>query len=155
MARMGLGRTGSKRYKGYLRSPAWNWRRQRWFRDLRAAGVEPACQVCGLTLEATGSLDLHHTSYKGVEYNEETGKWSAREKDRDLLPMCRHDHEALHRIMDGRREYHGWNRRRATVVIAAHLRRQFEALSEEAQRAVRYQRIVEIRERGTDDHTAR
>lgn len=119
-------KTGKARnaYAGYLRSGAWAWRRQRWFRDCRKAGTEPACQVCQLTLTEAKSLDLHHTSYTGVHINPD-GTFRAEESDKDLLPYCRDHHEALHRILDNRRsDYWGWDRRRATTVITAILARQ-------------------------------
>lgn len=119
-------KTGKSRnaYAGYLRSGAWAWRRQRWFRDCRKAGTEPACQVCQLTLTEAGTLDLHHTSYTGVHINGD-GTFRAGEADKDLLPYCRNHHEALHRILDDRRsDYWGWDRRRATTVITAILARQ-------------------------------
>lgn len=122
MSRLGLHRTRSSGYRKYLRTQAWHWRRQRWFRDRRAEGVEPACQVCGIRLEDAGTLDLHHVSYDGVTEHED-GTWSAQEADGDLMPLCREDHQAVHRMMDRRREFYGWNRYRATVVIVAHLKR--------------------------------
>lgn len=118
-------RTGQHRhaYTGYLRSGAWAWRRQRWFRDCRARGTEPACQVCRITLAEATSLDLHHTRYDGVHINAD-GSYRSEEPDADLLPYCREHHEALHRILDDRRaDYWGWNRRRATVVITGILAR--------------------------------
>lgn len=121
MARFGLNRTGNGAYREYLRSQQWGFRRVRWFRDCRARGFEPACQVCGLTLAEAGSLDLHHTSYAGV-HREQDGTWRARESDTDLMPMCREHHRQLHRMMDGKKEFYGWDRRRATVVIVARLR---------------------------------
>lgn len=121
MARLGLDRTGSPAYRQYLRSQQWGFRRVRWFRDCRARGYEPACQVCGMTLAEAGSLDLHHTSYAGVGQDAE-GTWRARESDEDLMPMCREHHQQLHRMMDGKKEFYGWDRRRATVVIVARLR---------------------------------
>lgn len=132
MARMSLARTGNRRYKnGYLRSQAWGWRRQRYFRDLRAAGFEPACQVCNILMvsyrQREGKdLDLHHVSYDGVSYDEDTGKWIAAEADEDLMPMCRICHQDLHRIMDRPRDHNGWSRENATISIIVHLRRQLE-----------------------------
>lgn len=127
MSRMSLARTGSQDYRNYLRSRAWNWRRRRWFRDVRAAGREPACQVCGLRLEDTDSLDLHHVSYAGV--GKVDGRWAATEADEDLLPLCRADHQAVHRMLDRSKDFYGWDRRRATVVIIAHLVREREERS--------------------------
>lgn len=122
MSRLSLTRTGSTEYqRGYLRSRAWNWRRRRWFRDHRNSGFEPACQVCGLRLDEAGSLDLHHVSYEGVKQHPD-GSWASEEEDADLMPLCRTHHQAVHRLMDRKRDFHGWNRRRATAVIVAFLR---------------------------------
>lgn len=121
MSRNGLNRTGNKQYRRYLRSQQWGFRRVRWFRDCRARGYEPACQVCGVTLVDGDSLDLHHVSYEGVSWDDTTQQWVAREADEDLMPMCREHHQQLHRIMDGRKEFYGWDRRRASVVIIARL----------------------------------
>ncbi|HRO31608.1 hypothetical protein [Citricoccus sp.] len=121
MARLSLTRTGSESYRDYLRSPAWGFRRVRWFRDARARGAEPACPVCQLTLDEAGSLDLHHLRYDGVHRDPVTGAWKAREKDEDLMPMCRAHHEQLHASLDARKEYLGWDRRRATVLIVVRM----------------------------------
>lgn len=124
MSRFALTRTGNEGYRAYLDSEAWAERRQRWFDDCRAAGFEPACQVCSVTLTAHGSLDLHHVDYDGVSQDTETGEWSAQERHKDLLPMCRACHMELHRRMDTPRAYYGWSRRRATVHIAARMRKE-------------------------------
>ena len=124
MARFGLHRTGSAAYQGYLRSQAWGYRRVRWFARCRADGVEPACQVCAVTLAEAGSLDLHHLSYDGVVQEPSGGGWKAREVHEDLMPLCREHHQRLHQIMDGRKEFFGWDRRRASVVIVARMIRQ-------------------------------
>ena len=87
-------------------------------------GYEPACQVCGVRLETAGTLDLHHVSYAGVIEGPD-GRWIAGEADADLVPMCRDHHRRLHRMMDRRGEFYGWDRGRATVVIIAHLRREW------------------------------
>lgn len=112
--RTGAGRAG---YAAYLKSGAWAWRRQRWFRDCRRHGFEPACQVCGITLSELGALDLHHLNYDGVIIGDD-GTFEAKEADAALLPFCRAHHEALHRILDDRRgDYWGWSRARATTVV--------------------------------------
>ncbi|MGM7670253.1 hypothetical protein [Microbacterium sp. A93] len=121
MARLSLTRTGSTDYRDYLRSPAWGFRRVRWFRDARARGCEPACLVCQLTLDEAGSLDLHHLRYNGVGRDPATGAWRAREAHEDLMPMCRAHHKQLHASLDARKEYLGWARRRATVHIVVRL----------------------------------
>lgn len=125
MARLSLHRTGNSDYsRGYLRSRAWFARRRRWFEEVRAMGMEPGCVVCGMT-EAAGrqdqvSLDLHHVSYAGVDKTE-SGRWVAAEEHQDLMPMCRGHHQRLHRMMDGRKEFYGWDRERATIWIITHL----------------------------------
>ena len=121
MARLSLTRTGSTGYRNYLRSPAWGFRRVRWFRDARARGCEPACPVCQRTLDEAGSLDLHHLCYNGVHRDPATGAWQAKERDEDLMPMCRTHHEQLHAVLDARKEYFGWDRRRATVLIVVRM----------------------------------
>lgn len=50
------------------------------------------------------------------------GSWVAREADEDLMPLCRDHHQAVHRVMDRKRDFYGWDRRRATLVIVAYLR---------------------------------
>lgn len=77
--------------------------------------------MCGATVAELGSLDLHHVSYEGVSYDDTTKQWVAKESDEDLMPLCRPHHRDLHRIMDGRKEFFGWDRRRASVVIIARL----------------------------------
>lgn len=124
MGRFGLHRTGSAAYKRYLRSQAWGYRRVQWFAQCRADGAEPACQVCAITLAEAGSLDLHHLSYDGVVQDPFGGGWKAREAHEDLMPLCREHHQRLHQIMDGRKEFFGWDRRRASVVIVARMIRQ-------------------------------
>ncbi|WP_261623257.1 hypothetical protein [Nesterenkonia marinintestina] len=125
MSRASLTRTGSPAYQGYLRSQQWGFRRVRWFRDRRAEGFEPACQVCDRTLTDLGSLDLHHTSYEGVGWDEDTQKWWAEEADEELMPMCRDHHGRLHDRLDRRGDFYGWSRHRASIVIAAQMRREY------------------------------
>lgn len=121
MSRLGLHRTGSTAYRNYLRSPQWGFRRVRWFRECRKWGFEPVCQVCRKSLVDAGSLDLHHVSYEGVGWDEQRNQWIAAEQHTDLIPMCRNHHQQLHQMMDGRKEFYGWDRRRATVVIIRRL----------------------------------
>ena len=93
----------------------------RWFRECRKWGFEPVCQVCRKSLVDAGSLDLHHVSYEGVGWDEQRNQWIAAEQHTDLIPMCRNHHQQLHQMMDGRKEFYGWDRRRATVVIIRRL----------------------------------
>lgn len=77
-----------------------------------------------MRLEDVGSLDLHHVSYDGVT-KDDRGQWVASEADDDLMPLCRTHHNKLHQIIDEHgRDYQGWNRRRASVVILGRLRRE-------------------------------
>ena len=77
------------------------------------------CLVCGVG----GALDLHHTSYDGVKQRTD-GSWVAGEADGDLMPLCRGCHEDLHAELDRRRrDFWGWDRRRATAVLVVGLRR--------------------------------
>lgn len=118
-------KTGARaaRYRGeYLSSPAWWERRRVWFETVAAAGQVAVCQVCGADYELK-SLDLHHTSYEGVTQDGE-GAWVAGEAHEDLMPLCREDHEMIHREFDVRgRDFRGWDRRHATAVVVIGLRR--------------------------------
>ena len=117
---MSLGRRGDAGYlKGSLRSPAWFDRRRAWFRSVVQRGQVVVCLVC----REAGPVDLHHTSYDGVR-QESSGEWVAGEADEDLMPLCRGCHEDLHRELDRRRrDFWGWDRRRASAVIVIGLRR--------------------------------
>ena len=116
-----LARSGNRQYqRGYLRSAAWFRRRDRWFAKVEDRGLVAVCQVCG----APGSLDLHHVSYDGVRRDDETGTWRAGEKHEDLMPLCREHHQAVHDEFDRRRrDFWGWDRRRATAVVVVGLRK--------------------------------
>lgn len=110
-------------YQGYLSSTPWKARRRRYFETVKAAGFEPACQVCFATLAELGVLDLHHVSYDGVK-EVAPGRFRAQEKDEDLVPLCRDHHEQLHRTFDQHRlTYWGWDRKRATVVVINYMRK--------------------------------
>lgn len=121
------GSTERARYGAYLSSNSWRARRRLYFEAVRAAGFEPACQVCLALLKDIGSLDLHHVSYDGV-IDQGAGRFRSEEPDEDLVPLCREHHEALHkRLDDYRYNYWGWDRRRATVVIIKHMKRHLKA----------------------------
>lgn len=115
-----LARSGNQAYQtGYLRSGAWFRRRRAWFAAIEGRGQQVVCLVC----ETGGSLDLHHADYKGVTQTA-TGAWVAGEADEDLMPLCRGCHEDLHAELDRRRrDFWGWDRRRATAVLVVGLRR--------------------------------
>lgn len=114
------------KYNAYLKSGAWQKRRRTYFAAVRASGFEPACQVCQKMLKDLGSLDLHHVSYDGVVKLPD-GRFQSREADRDLVPLCREHHEAIHQQLDSHRyDYWGWDRRRATVVILSSMKKTYE-----------------------------
>lgn len=115
-----LGRSGNAAYAtGYLRSGAWFRRRRAWFSAVETTGRQVVCLVCG----TDGPLDLHHVDYAGVRQAAD-GSWIAGEADEDLMPLCRGCHETLHAELDRRRrDFWGWDRRRATAVLVVGLRR--------------------------------
>lgn len=117
---LSLGRSGNVAYtSGYLRSGAWFARRRAWFAAIEDSGRVVVCLVCG----AGGALDLHHVDYDGVRQRA-NGSWVAGEADEDLMPLCRVCHELLHAELDRRRrDFWGWDRRRATAVLVVGLRR--------------------------------
>lgn len=88
----------ANRYRtGYLTSPAWFARRDRWFRENSAAGGDLRCAGCRRPAPKR-HLELHHVSYDGVVDN--GGSWQAREQHGDLIPMHPACHELLHRLID-------------------------------------------------------
>lgn len=114
-----LARSGNQAYQsGYLRSGAWFRRRRAWFAAVEATGRAVVCQVCG----TAKNLDLHHMNYVGV-HQASTGVWVAGEADEDLMPLCRGCHDDLHAELDRRRrDFWGWDRKRATAIIVVGLR---------------------------------
>ena len=75
----------SRSYRtGYLKSPAWFARRDRWVRAHAHTGVPLTCRACGHSATAA-ELELHHTDYHGV--HNEGGQWRAREPHSDLVPL--------------------------------------------------------------------
>lgn len=83
---------------GYLHSPAWFARRDRWFRTQAAFGRKVACAACGRTAPTT-QLELHHLDYTGVQTLLD-GRWQAAERHDDLVPMHPYCHELLHRLIE-------------------------------------------------------
>jgi len=82
---------------GFLRSPAWFARRDRWFHARAATGVPVLCALC----DAVGdhrTLELHHLDYAGVVRG--ARGWRSLERDEDLLPLHPACHELLHRLID-------------------------------------------------------
>lgn len=106
-------RTRRASYDAYLGSGAWSDKRKQWYAAwLTAAGVEPSCLVCGRrwTLKAG---HLHHATYDRL----------GAESVRDLLPLCRRDHKALHAVIDSHPTWRRAARQTATAAIIAALRR--------------------------------
>ncbi|WP_461475352.1 hypothetical protein [Microbacterium sp. HJ5] len=89
--------TGRSYRSGYLKSPAWFERRDRWFRAHARIGIPLACQACGNSA-TPAELELHHTDYDGVY--QEGEQWRAREAHGDLVPLHPACHELLHRLID-------------------------------------------------------
>ena len=95
-----------------MASQQWFALRERWAADWAARdGTEPHCLICG----AEWSLcdDLHHRTYERL----------GREADRDLIPLCRSCHSALHRVLESDRSWRRLNRAQATDLIVLRLRR--------------------------------
>jgi hypothetical protein len=105
------------RYAAYIDSRKWLDRRERWHADhLRLTGAEPVCVVCGQPWRLRAD-DLHHASYTRL----------GDEAHRDLIPMCRADHQALHELWDTNPAWRRLGRERATAGIVAALRRRHGA----------------------------
>ncbi len=64
-------------YKRYIKSAQWAAVKQRY----RASKLPQVCRVCGAR-----RVDLHHRTYDHLGH----------EPLRDLVPLCRADHQALH-----------------------------------------------------------
>ena len=113
--------TTNRAYRtGYLRSPAWFARRDRWFRAHARTGIPLTCEACGHAA-TPAQLELHHTDYRGV-YNE-GGQWRAREEHVDLVPLHPGCHELLHRLIDRDTVLsRGRDRRTASAVALDRLR---------------------------------
>lgn len=88
----------SRSYRaGYLKSPAWFARRDRWFRAHARTGIPLTCHACERAA-TPAELELHHTDYHGVY--KVSGQWRARERHGDLVPLHPGCHELLHRLID-------------------------------------------------------
>lgn len=99
-------------YEAYINSRAWSDKRKQWYAAwLTVAGVEPSCLVCGRRWTLKGG-HLHHATY---------GRLGA-ESVRDLLPLCRRDHMALHAVIDSHPTWRRADRQTATAAIIAALR---------------------------------
>jgi hypothetical protein len=101
-------------YCNYMASEQWFDLRERWAADWAARrGAEPRCLICDL--EWALCVDLHHRTYDRL----------GRETDRDLIPLCRTCHGALHRTLESDRSWRRLNRAQATDLIVVALRRKY------------------------------
>ena len=100
-------------YCDYMSSPQWFALRERWAKDWTTRHcIEPCCLICGVPwLLERG--DLHHRSYSRLGH----------ERSRDLIPLCRICHMALHRVLEFDRSWRRLDRAQATDLIVKALRR--------------------------------
>ncbi|CDJ99838.1 MULTISPECIES: HNH endonuclease signature motif containing protein [Micrococcales] len=82
---------------GFLRSPAWFARRDRWFTQQAALGWPLVCAACGRPASKR-QLQLHHLDYTGVTIIQ--GRYKALEAHEDLIPLHAYCHDLLHRLID-------------------------------------------------------
>lgn len=102
---------------GYLRSPAWWARRQRFLQGR----AEIRCECLGESLTER-TAHVHHVSYAGVRQRSD-GSWVAEESDEDLMVLCAWCHERVHQLMDRDRGWSSSGRRAATVAIIRTIQR--------------------------------
>lgn len=69
-------------YRSYIRSPAWEEVKRRFYRSRLYRG---RCEAC---LATDKPLDLHHKTYTRLGY----------ERLSDLIPLCRECHEKTHEV---------------------------------------------------------
>jgi hypothetical protein len=102
----------SAAYCNYMASQQWFARRERWASEWDTRhGSEPHCLV--YDVEWALCDDLHHRTYDRL----------GSEGYRDLIPLCRSCHGALHRILETDRSWRRLNRAQATDLIVLALRR--------------------------------
>jgi 5-methylcytosine-specific restriction endonuclease McrA len=101
-------------YGGYMGSPEWFRRREWWLEEYRAArsGQEPVCAACGAPWTLRDG-DLHHRSYARL----------GEEGWRDLTPLCRACHDAVHVLLESSPSWRRLPRDQATDLIVAKLTR--------------------------------
>lgn len=100
-------------YCDHMSSPRWFALREQWANDWTTRhGIEPGCLICGAPwlLERD---DLHHRTYARL----------GSEKWRDLTPLCRSCHRALHRVLESDPSWRRLDRAQATDLIVKALRR--------------------------------
>lgn len=118
---------------GYLKSPTWFGRRDRWIEaELNRIG-QLTCAVCQGTVERK-KVELHHLSYAGVSRTAEG--WIAQEAHDDLASVHARCHEWLHRLLDSdaalrRMSDRVMANRVAIARLRARLRRTVDALLSE------------------------
>lgn len=120
----------AKTYRSaFLRSRAWFARRDEWFAEQQSLVLHPlACAGCGRPASKR-ELELHHLDYAGVHQTDD-GRWIARERHADLVPMHPYCHELLHRLIDRDAVLSRHRTRRAASEIALRaLRRKLQALN--------------------------
>lgn len=105
---------GNAYLTGYLKSPVWFARRDRWFRTHARTGQPLYCAACGQPA-SVDALELHHVDYTGVQFDR---GWKAREHHEDLLPLHPACHELLHRLIDRDRVLSHHRPRRAANELA-------------------------------------
>ncbi len=100
-------------YCDYMSSPQWFALREQWAKDWTTRHcIEPWCLICGVPwLLERGHL--HHRSYSRLGH----------EGSRDLIPLCRICHMALHRVLEFDRSWRRIDRAQATDLIVKALRR--------------------------------
>lgn len=120
-----LRRAGPARpsYGAYLANRSWWGRRRRWFAAHASAEGTVECAVC-LRAMPERAFDLHHLDYSGV-VDLGMGKWQSRERDEDLMALCRGHHDDLHALLDSDRGWASMGRRQASLEVAAVLRVEF------------------------------
>ncbi|WP_439593067.1 hypothetical protein [Microbacterium sp.] len=115
---------------GYLHSPAWFARRDRWFTHHTRSGETLRCQACGIP-DVKNMLELHHADYTGVHRSSD-GHWVAHEPHSDLIPLHPYCHDLLHRLIDRDQVLaRHRTRRHATHIALDHLRRKLAHPTEE------------------------
>jgi hypothetical protein len=100
-------------YGTYMHSREWFGRRELWVEQFKATheGRAPVCVVCGARWTLRRG-DLHHRSYARLRAEQ----W------RDLIPICRPDHRALHVLMEHDPAWRRIPREQATDLIVRYLR---------------------------------
>ncbi len=106
---------GNEYRTGFLRSPVWFARRDRWFREEVQRHGSLVCLVCGQTATAR-TLELHHLDYRRVTFSD--GRWHARERHDDLVSLHAGCHERLHRLIERDVVLSRHRRRRDASMIA-------------------------------------